>query len=238
MYQASSFALLPGVDTMGAMTEQGRSGHLDAGEPETDAPAARAEDTGGPARWERAADLFARWREGDTRAMDDLVRLMTPVLWHVVRAYGLDHALAQDVVQTTWLTLVRRHESIVESRAVSGWLTTCARREAWRVGKQQRRSDPTESELLEPRLPTQESAELSAAHDDEARRLWVAVGRLDERCQRLLRIVAFEERPDYARIAHDLSMPIGSIGPTRQRCLGKLRAALEGDGWGGDDDGR
>jgi RNA polymerase sigma factor (sigma-70 family) len=170
--------------------------------------------------------------------MDDLVRLMTPLLWHVVRAYGLDRALAEDVVQTTWLTLVRRHESIAEPQAVSGWLTMVARREAWRVGKLQRRADPTEAESLEPHLPAQESAEQTAATDDESRRLWLAVAQLNDRCQRLLRIVAFEERPDYARIAQDMAMPIGSIGPTRQRCLGKLRALLEGDGWGGDSDGQ
>ena len=184
-----------------------------------------------PTRWERAADLFVRWREGETRAMDELVRLMTPVLWHVVRAYGLDHALAQDVVQTTWMTLVRRHDSITESRAVAGWLTTCARREAWRVGKLQRRADPTEAEYLEPHLPAQESAEETASHVDETSRLWSAVRELNDRCQRLLRVVAFEERPDYARLAQDLSMPIGSIGPTRQRCLGKLRALLQGSGF-------
>ena len=125
-----------------------------------------------PTRWERAADLFVSWREGETRAMDELVRLMTPVLWHVVRAYGLDHALAQDVVQTTWMTLVRRHDSITEPRAVPGWLTTCARREAWRVGKLQRRADPTEAEYLEPHLPAQESAEETASHVDESSRLW------------------------------------------------------------------
>ena len=191
-----------------------------------------------PARWQRAADLFVRWREGDSRAMDELVRLMTPPLWHVVRAYGLDHALAQDVVQTTWLTLVRRHETIHDAQAVSGWLTMCARREAWRVGKQQRRADPTEAEALEPHLPVHESAEQTAAADDAARRLWHAVATLNERCQRLLRIVAFEDRPDYARIAQDLAMPIGSIGPTRQRCLAKLRAELEGSGWEGQDDGQ
>lgn len=163
--------------------------------------------------------------------MDELVRLMTPVLWHVVRAYGLDQALAQDVVQTTWLTLVRRHDSITEPKAVSGWLTTCARREAWRVGKLQRRADPTDTEYLEPHLPTQESAEHTAVVSDENHRLWGAVSTLDARCQRLLRIVAFDERPDYARIAQDLAMPIGSIGPTRQRCLGKLRALwAEGEG--------
>lgn len=187
-----------------------------------------------PTRWERAGDCFERWREGDSRAMDELVRLMTPVLWHVVRAYGLDRALAEDVVQTTWMTLVRTHASIHEPKAVSGWLTMCARREAWRVGKQHRRADATEVETLEPHLPVTESAEQTAARDDESRRLWDAVSHLDARCQRLLRVVAFEERPDYARIAQDLSMPIGSIGPTRQRCLGKLRTRIESDGWGGD----
>ncbi|KQZ85914.1 RNA polymerase subunit sigma-70 [Microbacterium sp. Root166] len=202
----------------------------------THAPQASVESAE-PARWERAATLFVQWREGDSRAMDELVRLLSPTLWHVARAYGLDPGLAQDVVQTTWLTLVRRHETINDPRAVSGWLSMCARREAWRVGKQQRRSDPTEVEALEPHLPTHESAEQTAATGDAANRLWQAVGTLNERCRRLLRIVAFEERPDYARIAQDLAMPVGSIGPTRQRCLGKLRAALEDAGWEGAADG-
>jgi RNA polymerase sigma factor (sigma-70 family) len=220
MYQAGPIALCLSVDTMGAMTHQS-----------ADAPLEQAE----PARWERAAGHFLRWRDGESRAMDDLVRLMTPTLWHVARAYGLDYALAQDVVQSTWMTLVRRHETIHDPMAISGWLTMCARREAWRVGRQQRRADVTETEVLEPRLPAQESAEQVATVSDESHRLWRAVSTLNERCQRLLRVVAFEERPDYARIAEDLAMPIGSIGPTRQRCLGKLRAALEGDGWEGDD---
>ncbi|GAA5034848.1 RNA polymerase sigma factor [Microbacterium fluvii] len=185
--------------------------------------------------WQRAAASFARWRAGDTLAMDELVRTMTPVLWHVVRAYGVERMLAEDVVQATWMALVTHHESIADERAVAGWLTTCARREAWRVGKAHQRVRPTEIVDLEPHLPVEESAEARAHVADRDRRLWTAVGGLDERCRRLLRIVAFEERPDYARIAHDLAMPIGSIGPTRQRCLGKLRAALQADGWTGDD---
>lgn len=163
--------------------------------------------------------------------MDELVRLMSPVLWHVVRAYGLDRALAEDVVQTTWMALVRGHGSIADPLAVSGWLTMCARREAWRVGRLQRRADPVDTIDLEPHLPAAESAEHVAARGEETDRLWRAVGELDARCGRLLRVVAFDERPDYARIASDLGMPIGSIGPTRQRCLGKLRALLETRGW-------
>jgi RNA polymerase sigma factor (sigma-70 family) len=191
----------------------------------------RADDSGEPSPWVQAADLFERWRVGETRAMDGLVRLMTPVLWHVVRAYGLERALAEDVVQTTWLTLVRRHESIADGRAVAGWLTMCARREAWRVSRAQRRADPTETDQLEAHLPAAQPAEQSAVLDDDQRVLWLAVARLDERCQRLLRVIAFEERPDYARIAHDLEMAVGSIGPTRRRCLVKLRGLLEGDGY-------
>ncbi|UYO96941.1 sigma-70 family RNA polymerase sigma factor [Microbacterium sp. M28] len=180
----------------------------------------------GTARWERAASLFADWRAGDARAMDELVRLMTPVLWHVVRAYGLERTLAEDVVQTTWLALVRSHESVAAPQAISGWLTVTARREAWRVTKQNRTATATADEVLEPMLPHEESTEERVADADEAARLWTALATLTDRCQRLLRVVAFDDRPDYARIAADLDMPIGSIGPTRQRCLAKLRTAL------------
>ena len=59
--------------------------------------------------------------------------------------------------------------------------------------------------------------------------LWAAIGQLSRRCQELLRIIAFVPRPDYAAVAAALGMPVGSIGPTRGRCLAKLRALLAGD---------
>jgi len=88
------------------------------------------------------------------------------------------------------------------------------------------RAIPVADEDLEPRVPTQRSAEDSAVGHDEGDRLWAAVDGLPERCRRLLRIVAFENRPDYRELATDLGMPVGSIGPTRGRCLAKLRVAL------------
>lgn len=176
--------------------------------------------------WERSGQCFAGWLDGDESALAELVAVMTPVLWQVVRAYRLPTDQAEDVIQTTWLALVRRRASVVDPRAVGGWLTTTARREAWRVSSRARRDVPVADEQLNLRIPDQRSAELSAVEADEARRLWRAVGTLSERCQRLLRIVAFEERPDYARIANDLQMPVGSIGPTRGRCLDKLRRAI------------
>lgn len=194
----------------------------------TSSPLVGGPDLPAPTRWQQAAALFERWRDGDPLAMDDLVRLMSPVLWHVVRAYGLDRALAEDVVQNTWLTLVRQHAAITQPQAVAGWLMTTARREAWRVGKLQRRADPADPDYLDPKLPVRESAEDTASRSQAAAQLWRAVTQLTERCRRLLRVVAFEDRPDYARLAGDLGMPIGSIGPTRQRCLAKLRSLLTG----------
>lgn len=176
--------------------------------------------------WAESADAFDRWIAGDPSALDDLVRVMTPVLWHVVRAYRLDVELAEDVIQSTWLAFVRHSSTILDTAAVGGWLTMTARREAWRVAKGAGRATPTDEEELAPHLPRQRSAETDAVEADRRRRLWGAVDGLPERCRRLLRVVAFENRPDYASLASELGMPIGSIGPTRGRCLAKLRVAL------------
>lgn len=154
--------------------------------------------------------------------------MMSPVLWHVVRATGLDREAAEDVVQNTWLTLVRSAESVRDPQAITRWLCTAARREAWRVSKAATRTRPVEDEVIDARLPVQSSPEGEVVEDDERAHLWQALGRLPERCQKLLRIVAWEPRPDYSSVAEGLDMPIGSIGPTRRRCLDKLRVELRG----------
>jgi RNA polymerase sigma factor (sigma-70 family) len=186
---------------------------------------------GGPTSsglYDAATEAFRRWRDGDESALDDLVRVMSPVLWHVVRATGLDKETAEDVVQNTWLTLVRSAESVRDAQAITRWLCTAARREAWRVSKAATRTRPVEDEVLDARMPAQISPESAVVTDDDNRRLWQALGQLPERCQKLLRIVAWEPRPDYSAVAESMEMPIGSIGPTRRRCLDKLRVELGG----------
>lgn len=178
--------------------------------------------------WSNAATLFARWREGDTAAMDDLVRLVSPVLWQIARAQRLDEETAGDVVQNAWLKLVRDPQAIREPEAVGGWLVTTTRREAWRVCKKESQSVPMPREEM-PTLAA-ESAEDEAGVRLRDQRLWQAVGTLDDRCQRLLRVAAFLDQPNYAELAADLDMPVGSIGPTRGRCLSKLRKVLDEGG--------
>ena len=180
--------------------------------------------------WVRATACFTRWQGGDSGALDDLVRLMSPVLWHTVRAYGLTQAAAEDAVQNTWLALVRNRHQVHEAAAIGGWLLTTARRTAWRTKSTDAKTLAVEDTHLTAALPNSAAAEASALEQLAASALWQHVQTLDERCQRLLRIVAFDDRPDYAGLAQSLGMPIGSIGPTRRRCLDKLRRSPEKGG--------
>lgn len=220
MYHGSATPLL-GVVTVAAIRGERQ---VSSTTPATHGSRPQADGPG--AVWGQAAQAFDRWVADDADGLRDLVAVMTPVLWHVVRAYGLPRDLAEDVIQTTWLALVRRSHAIVDTTAVGGWLTTTARREAWRAAKGAGTALPADDDEIAVHLPRQRSAEADAVDREGSRLLWAAVDKLPERCRRLLRVIAFENRPDYATLAADLGMPVGSIGPTRGRCLAKLRVAL------------
>lgn len=179
----------------------------------------------------RAAGCFRAYVDGDAAAMDRLVDLLTPILWHTARAQGVGEATAQDAVQTAWLRLVERAGTIREAQAVMGWLIVTVRRECWRLQRMQSRTD---HELDETRPDSRPDPATVTVRHAEHILLWSHVEKLDARCQALLRVIAFADRPDYAAVSEALKMPLGSIGPTRGRCLAKLRASLTDDpSWGG-----
>lgn len=180
----------------------------------------------------RAAALFTAFRAGEEDKVGELVSLLTPILWHTVRAQRLDRESAEDVLQTTWLALVRSADSIADPQAVLQWLIVSARREAWRVVKHSDRVEPKDFDGDEVVAPVSEVPEHAVLVSEGAGRLWRHIAQLPERCQALLRVIAFADRPDYAAVAKSLGMPVGSIGPTRGRCLAKLRLQLANDpGW-------
>jgi RNA polymerase sigma factor (sigma-70 family) len=168
-------------------------------------------------------------RAGKKEALDRLIAEFSPVLWQVARAQGLDRETATDVVQTTWLTFLQRMDEIRVAEALVGWLVTVTKREAWRVSSTGRRQSPTDLEELERQPADDPLPEDDVLRAERRRLLWSKVRQLSPRCQELLRVVAFVERPDYAVVSDALGMPVGSIGPTRGRCLAKLRALLAGD---------
>lgn len=202
--------------------------------------------------FEQASQCFGDYRAGRREALDELVELLTPLLWHTVRSQGLERSAAEDAVQTVWLHLVSGADAIRDPTGVLAWLLTSARREAWRTAARMRadrtRSRPLDPEVAPDGVPGQEpprlhgdaasvpspEREVLVRHDDAV--LWSHVAALPQRCRQLLCVIAFAERPDYAAIAASLGLPVGSIGPTRGRCLAKLRVALAADPrWNGQE---
>jgi RNA polymerase sigma factor (sigma-70 family) len=186
----------------------------------------------GPDRAARLGECLERARNGEMGALGDVVRELNPLLWHVARAEGLTAEESADVVQTTWLELLRRLHDIRSPRALTSWLVTATRREAWRARELSRRQDPDGAARLESAPDPGPLPGERLLSDERDWALWQHFQRLPERCRTLLRIVAQAARPDYAAVAEALGMPIGSIGPTRGRCLAKLREMLLADpGW-------
>jgi RNA polymerase sigma factor (sigma-70 family) len=173
------------------------------------------------------AELVQAAADGDRDAWDALVDRFNGLVWSVARSHRLSTIDASDVVQTTWLRLVENLSRLQDPERVGAWLATTARRESLRTLRQSARQVPTE-EL--PEVP--EDARLDAALlvEERDRALWQAFGELSERCQALLRILVADPPPSYEDISAALDMPIGSIGPTRQRCLERLRGLAEGEG--------
>jgi RNA polymerase sigma factor (sigma-70 family) len=164
---------------------------------------------------------------GDQRAWDELVERFSGLVWSVIGAYRLGAADAADVFQTTWLRLVEHLRRLEHPERVGGWLATTARREAIRVARAAWMVVPTEDHyVLESPSFEQSSPEALAIESDRARRLWQAFQELSARCQELLRVLLASPPMTYLEIAAVLEMPIGSIGPTRSRCLQDLRARL------------
>jgi RNA polymerase sigma factor (sigma-70 family) len=173
------------------------------------------------------ASLLARAAQGDQRAWDDLVAEHTRLLWAVARSFRLDAADANDVVQTTWLRLVEHLDRIEDPARLVGWLVTTARREAMRVLRRSGRERPVFQDTVLDRPDDAPPVDTAVLVDERDRALWQAFERLSEKCQQLLRIAVANPKA-YDEISAALDMPIGSIGPTRRRCLTHLRALVEG----------
>lgn len=186
--------------------------------------------------------IVATAAAGDEAAWRTLVHRHSGLVWSVIRAYRLDGPDAADAFQTTWLRLAEHITRLNDPDRVGAWLATVARRECLQNIKASARSvttgdmttfdiaaqgrgavadeDPTSEVIL-----AAEQEQLDAARSAA---LWDAFGGLPGRCRELLRVLMAAPPPSYEEVAAALGMPVGSIGPTRARCLQRLRAALAG----------
>jgi RNA polymerase sigma factor (sigma-70 family) len=155
------------------------------------------------------------------------------LLWSITRSHRLAVADAADVVQTTWLRLVEHLGRITDPERLPGWLATTARREAQRVARRADWPRPGDEFGFLPDDGPSPGARLLRDERDAA--LWSALALLDEACQLLLRALMTDPAPAYADVAAALGMKVGSIGPTRGRCLAKLRRLAQAAGLDGLD---
>ena len=180
----------------------------------------------------RIARLVSAAADGDQHAGDAIVMQFQGLVWATVRSYRLDDASTADVVQTCWLRLVENLGKLREPERLGGWLATTARRECLRCLRSAGRSIPVDDDTVFDRAGSDAGPDIDAEllRNERDTGLWRAFGRISDRCQRLLRILTADPPPSYEDISETLDMPIGSIGPTRQRCLDQLRKALLTEG--------
>jgi RNA polymerase sigma factor (sigma-70 family) len=170
-------------------------------------------------------DLVARAKNGDKQAWDALVERYAPLIWSICRSYRLGSADAEDVVQSVWLHFVDHLHKIRDPAALPGWLATTTRRECVRALRAASRAHAPgnaqdaetiaddQAQMAEQRLLT---AERTAA-------LREAFLHLPACYQQLITLLIQDPPVPYATISARLDIPVGSIGPTRGRCLHRLR---------------
>ena len=167
------------------------------------------------------AEMVCAAALGESAAWDALVDRYARLVWSVARAFGLSDADAADVSQTTWLRLAEHLPRLREPERVGAWLSTTARREAMRARARTRRDLPLDDVDVAQRGSDVDQQLLDG---ERAAALWKAFASIPPPCQALLRLLLAEY--SYAEISEALDMPIGSIGPTRGRCLERLRVRV------------
>jgi RNA polymerase sigma factor (sigma-70 family) len=180
------------------------------------------------------ARLVRRSIAGDATAWDALVERFAGLVYSVAKRAGLSNDDAEDVAQTTFITLYRRLGNIEQPDALAGWLSVTAAREALRTRRNSQKyvtlgeEDRSLDEVLAAEdTAADEIADLSISVE----KVTSALAQLRQKCRELLSALYLEDQPSYQDISDRLGIPIGSIGPTRARCIESLRNLLKKSGY-------
>lgn len=181
--------------------------------------------------------LIQRCRDGDASAWEALVKRYQRLVYAVARSAGLDEDLAADVFQTVFQRLVQHLPRIAEPERLQAWIVTTAKREAWRQRRRAERlvsmtASDVDGDLAGPAdewdvADPAPGPDDTLAHWQQVAQVQRALERLDERCRQLLHALFSAEGASYEQIGARLGLPVGSIGPTRARCLERLRRSID-----------
>jgi RNA polymerase sigma factor (sigma-70 family) len=174
-------------------------------------------------------DLIRSCRKGKVEAWKRLLDKYERIVYSIPRRYGLSPDDAADVTQLTFTILVESLDKLPEDSRLGGWLTTVARRHTWRLLERNRRQGLDKIAALD------EGTAVPAGGDANALERWElaewleqGLSKLGDHCRNLLYALYLDpDQPSYAEVAARLSMAIGSVGPTRMRCLERLRRVID-----------
>jgi RNA polymerase sigma factor (sigma-70 family) len=170
--------------------------------------------------------LVHRARAGDQDAWDEIVERYAPLVWSICRRYRLSPADVDDVGQSVWLRLVEHLSALRDPAALPGWLATTTQRECLRVTRAGQRQERFERPAAEEMTAPVEDAALieeEVLMGERNAALREAFTQLPPRCRDLLSMLMRDPPVSYGEISEKLDIRIGSIGPTRARCLDRLR---------------
>lgn len=176
-------------------------------------------------------ELIRDCRKGKSKAWERLLKKYERLVFSIPLNYGLSRDDAADISQLTFTILIQNLHTLSEDSRLGAWLATVARRHTWRLLERHRRETASEHvDLLA------ENAVLIGKGDTESIEHWEltewlhqGLSLISESCQNLLTALYFDpKQPSYAEVAEHLNMPLGSVGPTRARCLKDLKKAMLG----------
>lgn len=173
---------------------------------------------------------------GSEAAWEEIVRRYRRLIYSIPIRTGLDEEGAADVFQTVCLKLLEHLSKLKDHEKLASWIITTTNRASWRFSGRTRREAPigeggeadstipVRPELVDEK-PLAEDEHIALQRQAAVR---IAVDSLSERCRDLLELLYFvEDRPSYEEVSRRMDMPVASIGPTRARCLEKLRKAID-----------
>jgi RNA polymerase sigma factor (sigma-70 family) len=173
-----------------------------------------------------SAELVAGIRAGNESAWRTLAERYEPLLWWLARRSGLSTADAEDAVQLTWLRCLEHIDQLADADRINGWLAAICRRECIRLATNLRRevllSEPDMARLIDDRAQECDPCAETALRD-QCTRLYHAITALPERQRVVLVALLKREGESYLELSQRIGLPVGSIGPTRQRAVTRLR---------------
>jgi RNA polymerase sigma factor (sigma-70 family) len=165
-------------------------------------------------------------RAGSSEAWQSLIQRFGGLVAAIARRCRLNDADVAEVSQTTWLRLVENIDRIQQPERLGAWLATTSRRESLRIATRRSTVSATD-EIYLIADDTADPLDSGLLKEEQVRAVRMAADRLPPRSQRLLGLLMADSELPYKEIAEQLNMPIGSIGPTRGRCLEQLRQLME-----------